>query len=429
MDKRQKWIITTIVSDILLFNFSIVFAFLVRFGYPIPYFNFKPYLDIAFFITITQVLLFYTSGLYKPFKKSTFYPVFFEIVKDITINTLLITTISYFGYKFSFPRRVILLAWGFSIILIPFGRILINTYFKRFFSKRALVIGGEGERICKELLKYTSFENCYKLSDHHNLLTFIEKNDITDVIVVRKDNIFELLSFLEGRGINIHILPDLYELRVGKSPLIELGGVPLLEIKEFPIDTWEWVLKRGIDLFFSLIGLFMFSPLFIIIPILIKLDDRGRIFYAQERIGYRGERFIIYKFRTMIEGAEEGDTPVLASENDPRITRVGKFLRRWRIDEIPQLFNVLKGDMSLVGPRPERPKIAKELEKNMPLFRERLKVKPGITGLAQVFGRYDSSPQDKLRYDIAYIYNYTLFLDFKIMFFTLRVFFTGWGSR
>ena len=188
------------------------------------------------------------------------------------------------------------------------------------------------------------------------------------------------------------------------------------------------VYQRVLDIVLSIIGLLVGIPLIAIFGILIKIEDNGPITYKQERLGKGGKRFYIYKLRSMRTDAEKFGAQ-WAEKNDPRITKVGKFIRKTRIDEIPQLFNILKGDMSIIGPRPERPEFTQEFNEEIPGFINRLAVKPGLTGWAQVNGGYDITPQEKLVEDIYYIENRSILLDFKIILKTVKVVLTGHGAR
>ncbi|RBP37822.1 sugar transferase [Garciella nitratireducens] len=208
----------------------------------------------------------------------------------------------------------------------------------------------------------------------------------------------------------------------------------VLNIKKFYIKQEQDsriaynVVKRLIDIFLSLLGVVIGVPFIIIFGILIKLESSGPIIYTQERVGKDGKVFNIYKLRSMRKDAEKNGAQ-WAKKDDPRVTRVGKFIRLTRIDEIPQLFNILKGDMSIVGPRPERPNFTLEFNKEIPGFINRTIVKPGLTGWAQVNGGYDMSPREKLQYDLEYIRNQSLWLDIKIIFKTFKVVLTGEGAR
>ena len=188
------------------------------------------------------------------------------------------------------------------------------------------------------------------------------------------------------------------------------------------------VYQRVLDIVLSVVGLLVGIPLIAIFGILIKLEDNGPITYKQERLGKSGKRFYIYKLRSMRTDAEKFGAQ-WAEKDDPRITKVGKFIRKTRIDEIPQLFNILKGDMSIIGPRPERPSFTMEFNEEIPGFIDRLAVKPGLTGWAQVNGGYEITPQEKLIEDIYYIKNRSILLDFKILFKTVKVVLTGDGAR
>lgn len=187
-------------------------------------------------------------------------------------------------------------------------------------------------------------------------------------------------------------------------------------------------IKRMLDIIFAIIGLIFSFPLIILFGVLIKLESEGPVFYRQERVGLNGKYFYVTKLRSMRNDAEKNGAQ-WADKDDPRVTRVGKFIRKTRIDELPQFWNVLKGDMSLIGPRPERPMFTAQFNKEIPGFVERLKVKPGLTGWAQVNGGYDITPQEKLEYDLYYIENMNFILDFKIIVLTIKVVLTGNGAR
>jgi len=228
---------------------------------------------------------------------------------------------------------------------------------------------------------------------------------------------------------DVYILPQLYDINITKYELVQFDDTPAFKIKPFGISKGMRFLKRCMDVFISSIMLLVLSPLMIIVAVLIKLDSRGPVFYTQKRVTENEREFNIYKFRTMIDNAEKESGPIFATENDSRITRVGKILRRTRIDELPQLINILKGDMSLVGPRPERPEFVREFKKTIENYDKRHAVKAGLTGFAQVYSRYDTSAEDKLLYDLIYIREYSFWLDIKIILMTLRTVFTKEASQ
>jgi len=233
-------------------------------------------------------------------------------------------------------------------------------------------------------------------------------------------------------GTRVQDWPDFYERATGKVAVDQLRPSWLVFSEGFNRTRITRIVKRACDIILSLALLVGGAPLYALIAILIKLDSRGPILFRQERVGERGRIFNVLKFRTMAGNAEEKTGPVWASENDPRITRVGWFLRRTRLDEFPQIINVLKGDMSLVGPRPERPHFVAQLQQRIPLYSQRHTLKPGITGWAQVKYSYGASVEDaleKLQYDLYYIKNLSMFLDLVILMHSVQVVLFGKGAR
>jgi exopolysaccharide biosynthesis polyprenyl glycosylphosphotransferase len=218
-------------------------------------------------------------------------------------------------------------------------------------------------------------------------------------------------------------MPKLSDIIVMRSDDINLFDTPLLLSRNMGLTFDQRVIKRMMDIIISIILIIISSPFMIIVSILIKLHDHGPVFYVQERLTENGRLFKMLKFRSMIVDAEKDGVARLAGENDDRITPVGRFLRSIRMDELPQLFNVLMGQMSMVGPRPERYDIANEYYNEMPEFEYRLKMKAGLTGYAQVYGKYNTTPYDKLKLDITYIESYSFWLDIKLMLLTAKTIF------
>lgn len=196
-----------------------------------------------------------------------------------------------------------------------------------------------------------------------------------------------------------------------------------------PVLSWHLPVKRVLDLFFGFLGLLLSLPIILVFSVLIKATSKGPVFYVQKRVGFLGREFRLFKLRSMRQDAEKKTGAVWASENDPRVTGVGRFMRRTRIDELPQLWNVIIGDMSLIGPRPERPSFTEQFSHEFKDFPKRLRVKPGITGYAQIHGGYDIDPGEKARLDNIYIAHISLVLDLKIVFGTIGIIFTGNGAR
>lgn len=229
-----------------------------------------------------------------------------------------------------------------------------------------------------------------------------------------------LLDRLVRSVVAIHVVPDLLQFMVLRSRVEDLDGLPTINLSETPLEGWSRFLKRGFDLIVASVALIVFSPVMLIVAIAIKLGDRGPIFYRQERMGLDGKPFDIVKFRSMRVGAEKDTGAKWAEKNDPRRTRVGRFIRETSLDEFPQLFNVLLGDMSVVGPRPERPQFVAQFRAEFPHYMLRHKVRAGITGWAQVHGwRGNTSMRMRIEHDLYYIENWSLMLDLKILFMTL----------
>lgn len=355
-------------------------------------------------------------------------------------------------------RYLILIYWSIFFLFVGGGRLFVRSLQRhlllRGIGRRNTIIIGYNERakeVSDRVMKARALgldvvgfvvlndeninsENGKILGTIDEIEKIVNKYDVKEVIIAldkhEHDQMLEVIAKCDFNDLTIKIVPDLYEIISGQARTNQLYGIPLIEINPQLMTVWERKVKRLMDIVVSLVVLILTFPIILIVAIAIKLDSKGPVFYKQIRVGKDGKEFKIYKFRSMIQDAEKYTGPVWSTKDDPRITRVGKIIRKFRLDEIPQFINVLRGEMSLVGPRPERPYFVEQLSKEIPLYKRRLKVKPGITGWAQVKHKYDESIEDvkkKVQYDLFYIENISLRMDLKILFRTIFVVLFGKG--
>jgi exopolysaccharide biosynthesis polyprenyl glycosylphosphotransferase len=334
-----------------------------------------------------------------------------------------------------------LIYWLLMIICAGAGRIVIRSLQRNLLEKgiglRNTLIVGTGNRAIELKQTVESHRQLgYKVignisvekNNDNNVLGSIEqipevskKNNISEILIAvepyQKEKVIDIIKYCTGMELNLKILPDTYEIVSGMVKTNQIYGVPLIEVMPEIMSPASRFIKRFIDIFVSILILILFMPFFLLFALLIKLNSKGSVLYIQERVGRNGRLFKVIKFRTMFHNAEK-ELPEWAAINDPRVTAIGRIMRMARFDEFPQVINVLKNEMSLVGPRPERPYFVEQLKAEIPYYYKRMSIKPGITGLAQVKHRYDRSLDDvrvKLNYDFFYIENMSLRLDFKIL--------------
>ncbi len=284
---------------------------------------------------------------------------------------------------------------------------------------------------------YAAFSNnIQRLGSINEMGTIIEKQGIEDVILAPEENQFHnvndiLEQLYEHRdSVNVKVVPELYDVLIGKVKMNHINGSQLIEIDQDMMPKYEKFLKRLFDLCISFLVVFLFWPIFLLVAIFVKLSSNGNIIYSQQRIGKNFRKFNIYKFRSMYTNAENRG-PQLANDNDSRITPWGKTMRKYRLDELPQFFNVIKGDMSLVGPRPEREFFIDKIVCKAPIYKKLLQVRPGITSWGQVKFGYASSIDEmieRMKYDFMYLENMSIILDLKILFQTISVLVKGKGK-
>lgn len=470
--KRKKLIGLFILSDILAIAVSYFYSYLFRFyGYIIPVDPqkgippLKSYLAVFPLFLVVHLAIFFLQGFYRTRLKRTRIDDFFLIALNAFFSILIVLAVLNYLYAYSqgqaplfrmeFKISHYFLAVYLAVVIIVISvlRNQIYYYMKRRYARgydlqNVLIIGaGEmGKSVAQKLYGYKDLGFVVQgfLADDKKpgevievdgglkvlgpikaLEKILEKNNISDVYVALDLNnypqILEVFKVVNKYMVNVRLIPDLFQLLTLKARAEDLDGFPVISIDEPPLQGIMRWLKRGMDIVISALLLLLFSPFILIISLLIKLTSKGPILYHQERVGLDGRQFIMHKFRTMISDAEKETGPVMCKPNDPRITKIGRFLRKFSIDEIPQLFNVLKGEMSLVGPRPERPVFVKDFREKFPKYMLRHKVKSGITGWAQVHGlRQDTSIEKRIEYDFYYLQNWSPALDLKIIWMTLK---------
>jgi exopolysaccharide biosynthesis polyprenyl glycosylphosphotransferase len=455
MEKERRealFLLILIILDLITLSFSLPLAYFIRFNLlsKIPYFYvekneipqfFPYYFTLNLILFVTWVLLFIIYRVYRSKNLLSFQQVF----SAITIGTFLISSLSFFYRDFSYSRLVFILTWGVAILLTFFTRIILFLLKISIIGKIANKIIIVGRNEVSEVIKsfweqnpYLNYKVIDVIEDIDNIDELVSKNNINEILVTKRisdGEVLKLISLKRKKGVYIKMVPESYLFFSKRISFDEISGIPVMELEISNLEGFQGYIKEIIDIVLGTIGLILFSPLFIIIAILIKLDSEGPIFYKHLRVGRYGKPFYLWKFRTMYKDADKilDKYPEIKKEfekefklkNDPRVTRIGKFLRKFSLDEIPQIFNILKGEMSIVGPRPVT---FKELEKYGEYKDEVLRVKPGLTGLWQVSGRSDLDYARRIALDLYYIQNWSLLLDIKIILKTIPAVFLGKGA-
>lgn len=416
------------------------------------------------FIPFFWIFLYFCQGTYlNPYRKSRLK----ELEQTIVISILGIIVIfftlllddhiqSYKNYYFSFT---LLLFIHFTITYIP--RLIITTLAaNKIHAKKmgfpTLIIGNNGKAIKifnniehqeissgNKFVGYVNLDNSSTelsnylpyMGKYEDIIKIIEENKIEEIIIAvekeQEQDLHNIITEIEAQSnVQIKIPADTKDILLGRVKMSSIFQTPLVLVSNEVMSNWQKIIKRVIDIVFSLIAILILSPVYIITGIIVFTSSKGPIFYKQERIGFKGKPFYMHKFRSMFINAENG-TPMLSSDNDSRITPFGKFMRKVRLDEIPQFYNVLKGTMSLVGPRPERQFFIDQIVRRAPEYKLLHKVKPGITSWGQVkFGYAENVDEmiERLQYDLIYIENLSLATDIKILLYTFVIIFQGRGK-
>jgi len=349
----------------------------------------------------------------------------------------LIIVLTFIKGEYIYSRPVIIMSLPVSLIAITVMRqiILRIEMFARgkgYAGKKAVIIGSGkyAESVANKIKNHPSYgvffvgfvggEGPDNLGDLDDLEKIIDDNRIKAVYVadpeLTRDNLARLANICDNKNISLGTMPDIFQILTTSPTVEDIEGIPVVNLKKIKLTPLNRLLKRWFDIFVALFGLAVFLIPMGIIAVMIKITSPGPVIYVQRRVGKGGKFFRLYKFRTMVHKAEKGMGAVLATEDDPRKTSFGKFLRSTNLDELPQLFNIIKGDMSFVGPRPERPKFVSRFKDDIPNYMERHSVKAGLAGWAQMQdGGYDMPAEEKLKYDLFYMENWSLLLDIKII--------------
>lgn len=389
------------------------------------YINYYSFLNVFPWMAFGYIVLARVFDLEKP-KDFSFFGIAYTITIIIFILVFFTMAMSFLVRGLSYPRSVLFLSSLMEIFGISIWYWIANRIYQSVNETNKVLIIGEtrAKELARKLLSSdTMWSNvkaiCYHKSEQ--LERYIDQCDVAliteDVSEDRKQNIIKTCIEKGKRAV---YEPKNKEILLFNSSMLQVDDSPMLSVKELGISTSAESAKRIIDVLVASVGAIVFIVPVIFIYIILKSTGKTA-FYVQERVTRGGRIFKIYKFRTMIENAEALSGPTLAQDSDSRITRFGHFLRATRLDEVPQIFNVLIGDMSIVGPRPERPFFIEQFAKEIPEYNLRHRVKAGLTGLAQVQGRYNTSVRDKLKYDLLYINAYSLILDIKLILQTLNI--------
>ncbi|HWA06359.1 MAG TPA: sugar transferase [Ignavibacteria bacterium] len=444
---RFKERVLLVLSDLITVNAAWIIYYIIRvesgwIPYVAPASFILPSLSVYFY----WLIIFSFAGLYQHWFVRSRFDEFASVLKTISFGCFILFFLIFLDDAISDSRAIsrylILIYWSIMIVSVGSGRILIRSLQMTMLQKgiglrNSIIIGTrkrgtELENLLSKFpqlgYKFIGFVSIGKsnasgklLGDILSLKRIIEIYRISEVLIALEENekekLFDIIRYCQETDVNLKIMPDTYEIVSGLAKTNQLYGVPFIEVMPEIMPYGSKLFKRVLDVFISGFLLLLLSPLLILIVILIKITSKGPIFYRQVRVGRNSRQFNMYKFRSMVKDAEEYG-PEWAGEKDSRITGIGRIIRKVYLDEIPQLLNVLKNEMSIVGPRPERPYFVERLSTEIPYYYKRLSVKPGITGWAQIKHKYDSSLDDvkeKLKFDFYYIENMSLKLDFKIM--------------
>lgn len=451
-----------VVMDALVIVFSYVAAWYLRFKSGIfeldPWFlSLQEYMKVLFFIVPGYLILYYAFQLYTPKRVQGRRLEAWHIMQANSIGLMAFILLLYLTKQPDFSRTMIFIFFCVNVFCEVLMRniireILRNMRTQGYNQKHILLIGysraaeqyidrikshPEWGYIVRGILadnvpRGTEYRGVKVLGRTENLTIILPENKLDEIAITlglaEYHKLEHIVGMCEKSGVHTKFIPDYNNIIPTKPYTEDLLGLPVINIRHVPLNNMlNAVMKRCVDIFGSLVAIILFSPIMAVVAIIIKVTAPGPLIFKQERIGLQNKPFYMYKFRSMIVQEAKEEKAGWTTKNDPRVTPIGKFIRKTSIDELPQLFNILKGDMSLVGPRPERPQFVEKFSEEIPRYRVKHQVRPGLTGWAQVNGyRGDTSIRKRIEYDLYYIENWTLGFDFKIIFLT---FFKGFVNK
>lgn len=417
----------------------------------------EQYFAALIFIVPVYMILYYYCSVYKPKRAVKRRYEIYSIIKANTIGLVLFMTLLYVMKQMHISREMILIFYGLNVFTTSLSRVVIRNVLAAFRKKgynlkHILLVGYSraGEEYINRILGNpewgyvvcgilddsvpagTLYRGVKVLGRIANLHVILPENKLDEIAITLSlkdyDRLEEIVDICEKSGVHTKFIPDYNSLIPSRPYTEDLMGLPVINIRYVPLsNTGNIVVKRVMDIAGALLGIILVSPIMALCALLIKLTSPGPVIFRQERVGLHNKPFYMYKFRSMEVQKPSEENKAWTIRNDPRVTRVGKIMRRTSIDELPQLFNILRGDMSLVGPRPERPLFVEKFREEIPRYMVKHQVRPGLTGWAQINGyRGDTSIKRRVEYDLYYIENWTLGMDLKIIFLT---FFTGFINK
>ena len=454
---RLRWAIL-VAGDVLACVLAYLGAFILRSLVPLPltqgYLPGMRFAEVQHHwveMILAQLGALYFFGLYEVRALTSPREYLGPLLAAPIVQSLILVAVYFFAQDLTFPRSifvVLTLLNGAAMVGWRIGsRSLLGSYPRR----RVLVVGSNNAAsevvntirvqswlgmdvvgtVGSDGTRPPSTTDVPVLGVREELPTLCQRHDVDDVIIASdlgwQDRLIDEMSRWHGPRARISVVPSPYEVSIGRPGHLRLHDIPLIEVVTDPLAGAASGVKRVFDLVVAIPMFALALPVMLIVAVLVRVSSSGPVIYTQQRVGKDGRPFTMIKFRTMRRDAERGTGPILAAENDPRVTWLGRFLRATRLDELPQLWNLLRGDMSFVGPRPERPEFVAQYVKDIQGYGERFRVRPGLTGYAQVNGEYHTSPTTKLKYDLAYIHNHSLWLDLKILSETVKVILTRRG--